>query len=158
MAKYNYKNLLFILPIFFLVGIFLFIIFLRVIEPSSSKFQSSVIINNTIITIEIADTTDKQWQGLSDRVFLEKKSGMLFIFPNLQTRTFVMRRMNFPLDIIWIKDGVILKIDKNLLPEGENYSKRYNSIYPVNYVLEVNGGFTDKNNIEAGDIVKFNFK
>jgi len=154
MAKYNYKNLLFILPIIFIIGIFFTIIFLRVVKPTGSISVPSVEINNTIITLEIADTTEKQWQGLSDRKFLDDNSGMLFVFPNLQTRTFVMRRMNFPLDIIWIKDRIILKIDKNLPPEGENYIKRYNSIYPVNYVLEVNGGFTDKHNIKTGDKVK----
>ncbi|RLC37775.1 hypothetical protein DRH27_03535 [Candidatus Falkowbacteria bacterium] len=155
MAKYNYKNLLFILPIIFIVGIFLSVIFPRAAKPSLSKIQPTLVINNTMIKVEIADTAEKQRQGLSDRNFLDEMSGMLFVFPSLGARTFVMRRMNFPLDIIWIKDGIILKIDKNLPPEGENYINRYDSIYPVNYVLEVNGGFTDKYNIKTGDKIKF---
>jgi uncharacterized membrane protein (UPF0127 family) len=30
-----------------------------------------------------------------------------------------MRNMLFPLDIIWINDDEIIKIDKNLPPEGD---------------------------------------
>jgi len=154
MIKHSYKNLLFILLVFLIVGIFLTVILLSLHKPSTVAGEPNVVINNKVIGVEIVNTPVKQWQGLSDRKFLAKNKGMLFVFSSLESRTFVMRRMNFSLDIIWIKDNKILKIDKNLPPEGEDYLKRYNSNYKVNYVLEVNGGFTDKNSIKVGDEIK----
>ena len=81
---------------------------------------------------------------------------MLFVFHDYQKRTFVMRRMHFPLDIIWIKDDKIVNIAKNLPPEGENPDKLYSSSLPINYVLEVNGRFCDENGVEIGDEVEIN--
>lgn len=112
---------------------------------------TKVIINDKIVNVEIANTAEKHYQGLSNRKNLCDNCGMLFIFPDKKERTFVMRNMNFPLDIIWIDDDKIVKIDKNLLPEGENPVNNYSPDIPVNYVLEVNGGFADKNNIKTGD-------
>ena len=154
MIKHDYKNLLFISLVFLIIGIFLAVILLSLHKPSAAADKPNVVINNKVIGVEIAGTPAKQWQGLSDRKFLAKNKGMLFVFSSLESRTFVMRRMNFSLDIIWIKDNKILKIDKNLPPEGENDLKRYNSNYKVNYALEVNGGFTDKNGIKSGDKIK----
>ena len=81
---------------------------------------------------------------------------MLFPFDNKQNHTFVMRDMMFPLDIIWIDENKIVKIDKNLPPEGHDFKKLYSSNQPVNNVLEVNAGFTDKKNIKVGDILEYN--
>ena len=80
---------------------------------------------------------------------------MLFVFPRKQIRSFWMKDMNFPLDIIWISDNKIIKIDKDLQPEGENPKNKYQTIQRVDKVLEVNSGFTDKYKIKAGDEVKF---
>ena len=51
--------------------------------------------------------------------------------------------------------GKIIKIDKDLQPEGENPKNKYQTIQRVDKVLEVNSGFTDKYKIKAGDEVKF---
>jgi uncharacterized membrane protein (UPF0127 family) len=116
---------------------------------------TKIIIDDKIVNVEIADTAEKHYQGLSNRKNLCDDCGMLFIFPDKKDRIFVMRNMNFPLDIIWIDDDKIVKIDKNLPPEDENPVNNYSSDAPVDYVLEVNEGFADKNNIKAGDKIIF---
>ena len=65
-----------------------------------------------------------------------------------------MKNMHFPIDIIWISHRRVVNISKNLQPEGKNPKKTYSSIYPVNYVLEVNAGFCEENNIIIGDEIK----
>lgn len=117
----------------------------------SDSDYTKVIINDKIVNVEIAGTAEKHYQGLSNRENLCENCGMLFVFPDKKERTFVMRDMNFPLDIIWIDDDKIVKIDKNLPSEGSNPKILYSSGQPVNYVLEVNAGFCDKNNIKIGD-------
>jgi len=117
-----------------------------------------VIIDEQLINIEIADEVEEHWQGLSDRKSMSANNGMLFKFPNYQIRTFVMRNMHFPLDIIFIKDNKIVKIYERLEPEGVNPVKRYTSPIPMNYVLEVNGGYCDAFGIKEGDQVKINLE
>jgi len=150
------KYLLFILPVLLVFGSFLLFFGLKDSEKITSAPGPSVRINNTVASVELADEASEQWQGLSDRESLGEQDGMLFVFPDMQKRTFVMRRMHFPLDIIWIRDNKIVGIAKNLAPEGENPKEFYSSPERVNYVLEVNGGFCDKQGIEVGDVVEIN--
>lgn len=131
------------------------------LSACSQDNEKFVTINNKKIKIEIADTPELQYQGLSNKKELCDNCGMLFVFSDKQVRTFVMRNMNFPLDIIWIDDnlsaqaGKIVKINKNAIPESSNPVMRYSSDLPVNYVLEVNAGFCDGNEIKVGDSVEF---
>lgn len=120
------------------------------------KENPKVIINNKEINIEIADEPREQVLGLSYRKKLAENNGMLFIFDKKEERNFWMKSMNFPIDIIWINDELIVDIDKNLPPEGENPENLYGPGSPINKVLEVNAGFTDKYNIKIGDKVEFN--
>ncbi len=118
---------------------------------------TKIIIDDKIIEVEIADTAEKHYQGLSNRENLCDNCGMLFVFPDKEERTFVMRDMNFPLDIIWISNDKIVKIDKNLLPEGSNPKMLYSSGQPVNYVLEMNSGYAGKHGFKTGDMVKYSY-
>lgn len=136
--------------------IYFFIIIIFLLSGCAQKENNleknkTVKINGQEITVEIADTPELQFKGLSGRKNLCAGCGMLFVFNNRQERTFVMRNMNFPLDIIFIDGERIVKIHKNLPPEGMEPKNFYNSDAPVNFVLEVNGGFTDKYKVKEGD-------
>jgi uncharacterized protein len=120
--------------------------------------ESYVKINDLIFNIEIADTPEKQIKGLSNHKALPDNKAMLFVFSKKQIQNFWMKDMNFPLDIIWIDDIKIIKIDKNLPPEGSVPKNIYSSISPVNYVLEINAGLSDKYNLKVGDDVQTKYK
>jgi uncharacterized membrane protein (UPF0127 family) len=113
----------------------------------------SVVINGVDIRVDIANDEESWYKGLSNRDKICRNCGMLFIFSNRSERTFVMREMRFPLDIIWIDRDKIVKIDKNTAPEGKEYLHEYHSPSPVNYVLEVNAGFAEKQGFKLGDKV-----
>ena len=121
--------------------------------------KSKVKINNTEIEVEIADTSEKRAKGLSNRDSLDQNKGMLFAFPEEAIATFWMKDVKFDLDIIWIRDSKIVKIDKNAkAPKAgtpDNKLALYKSDQPIDYVLEVNSGFVEKNKIEVGQIVSF---
>jgi len=117
---------------------------------------SSISINNHVIYVELADTKIKQILGLSYRQSLATTTGMLFTFPDKQIRSFWMKDMNFPLDILWLADNQIVGIEKNLFPQGDIPSKNYSSPQPVNYVLEVNAGTADEYDIKPGNMVIYN--
>jgi len=107
------------------------------------------------IQIEIADTPEERKKGLSGVKSLPENEGMLFVFgeQNLLP-SFWMKEMLIPIDIIWINDGKVAKIHKNVQPEPEGTKLTlYYPDGPIDYVLEVNAGFSDKNTVKNGDSV-----
>ena len=135
------------------------ILILLLFFTACTSYENTLIINDAKINLlGIADTQEKSYMGLSFRESMCKKCGMLFPFEGKKEHSFVMRDMMFPLDIIWIDDNKIVKIDKNLEPEGHETKNIYRSGQPINNVLELNGGFTDKYNIKVGDTVYYSLE
>lgn len=155
------KNIL--LPI---LGVAIFIIFVGVLTQKlqggkilTQQTTKQIVVENTKVAVEIAKTGEQRQKGLSGRVTLDANSGMLFVFEKKKVfPSFWMKDMLFPLDIIWIADGKITKIDKNLpIPNPAANQLSTLALYtpdkPIDYVLEVNAGFSDKNNFQVGDSV-----
>lgn len=118
---------------------------------------SKILVNNTPLFVEIADSQEKISKGLSGRKFLGKDEGMLFIFAKDKFPAFWMKDMNFPIDIIWINNGKIVGIEENVQPEPdkeEKFLKLYHPPEPVDMVLEVNAFFSKENGIKVGDSVQ----
>lgn len=121
----------------------------------NKKNQKFVTIDNLKVKVEIVEKPEAQAKGLAGRDKLGKNAGLLFLYHDYQIRSFWMKGMKFKIDIIWIKDKEIVGIEKNVPLYEETNTKHYLSPIPVNYVLEVNAGFCDQNNIKVGDRVKF---
>ncbi len=107
------------------------------------------------IMAEAVNDTASEYRGLSDRASLCATCGMLFMFNDAAPREFVMRNMEFPLDIIFINQHKIIKIAANLPPEGESPKIIYASDGSADAVLEVNAGYTTKHNLKIGDYVEY---
>lgn len=118
--------------------------------------KSTVKINNRTFKVEVMDTPEKQQQGLSGREKLPQNQGMLFVFDEKSYHYFWMKNMNFPIDIIFIDDDKIVSIVKNAPPakSGEENPPLYKSGGPINRVLEVNSGLSDKYEFKVGDKVE----
>lgn len=150
-----------------LIGTIIFIILVGIfvsnpgkyIKNQSSKNEQKIIkIKDVEISVDISNTPEKRSKGLSGRSLLNEKEGMLFIFDREDEKpTFWMKDMIIPIDIIWINNEKIVQIDKNIeAPEkGTPDSKliRYSPKEPIDYVLEVNSGFSDKYGFSIGDRV-----
>ena len=150
MIKFTSKQVLTIL-----ISVSVIILIFAVHNIYTTPKKPYIVVSGHKIPLLLANDEQSRIQGLSDRPSLEGEKGMLFVFENKAYKSFWMKRMNFPLDIIWIVDNEIIKIDKNLAPEGDNPTKRYYSGEDVNFVLEVNGGFSDQKNIRVGDTIDY---
>jgi len=122
--------------------------------PSLTK--TKIYVGETEIPVEIADTFQKRQKGLSERESLAKGEGMLFVFAQKDIQPpFWMKKMEFAIDIIWIDDNKIVQINEDVpAPEPDTPNselKFYSSNQPIDYVLEVNAGFVDENDIKIGD-------
>ncbi|OGG95907.1 hypothetical protein A2V95_03020 [Candidatus Kuenenbacteria bacterium RBG_16_41_7] len=115
-----------------------------------------VFINHYKIKVELADTPQKRGQGLSGRQSLCENCGMLFVFQEPTIPNFWMRDMNFPLDIIWIKDSAVIGFEENLLPLKDGSSPvYYHPNESITAALELNASWIKNHQIKVGDIVKF---
>lgn len=111
-------------------------------------------INNSIITIEIADTPQKRERGLCCRDSLPENSGMLFIYETAGDYQFWMKDTRIPLDMYWISsDKKIVHIEHNVQPSS--YPKTFSSPVPAQYILETNAGYAKKYTIKINDTVQF---
>ncbi|MDP3993553.1 MAG: DUF192 domain-containing protein [Candidatus Doudnabacteria bacterium] len=107
------------------------------------------------ISVEIAETIPKQILGLSGRESLCADCGMVFAYRNPQTQNFTMKGMNFPLDMIFIRDGRIVEIRANVpFPKSGEEPVVVRSREDADMVLEVNAGFVFKNSLKVGDPAK----
>ena len=107
------------------------------------------------IQCEVAQTFIQKTKGLMDRDELSKDKGMLFIFLFPWIRTFWMKNVKIPLDIIFInKDKKIIKIYQAPVEKRIAY-RLYWSRGFCKYVIETNMGFCKKNGIVINDKIKF---
>ncbi len=123
-------------------------------------FSSEIYIGDTKFSAAIASDNKSRERGLSGRSKLENNQAMIFDFKNSDRKRpgFWMKEMNFPIDIIWIKNGLVIDITKNVpAPELGANTKDLPLYYPrvpIDTVIEINAGLSDKLNIVVGTPVK----
>jgi len=127
-------------------------------QPISTPIVTTktIKIESITINIEVAKTSDERAEGLSNRDNLIESNGMVFVFDKDSKPVFWMKDTKIPLDIIWINDNKIVGIEKNVqieINKSDTELKKYNAPSIVDYVLEVNAGFSDKNNIKVGQTI-----
>ncbi|MFT4922492.1 MAG: uncharacterized membrane protein (UPF0127 family) [Haloarculaceae archaeon] len=107
------------------------------------------------LQVAIADTPGKRYTGLSETEHLPEDRGMLFVHDSPGNQTYVMREMDFGLDIVFIgADQRIRRIHHAPEPpEGANGNQ---FTYPGygQYVLEVNINWTARHNVSVGDRIE----
>ena len=144
-----------------LLGVALFIIavgiFVNKIQNQKVNLSAKkeIKVGSINVAIEVADTNEERKRGLSGRKSLGENEGMLFVFEKENVfPSFWMKDMIIPIDIVWINDGVVVKIHKNVQSQpGKKDSELtlYRPDAPIDYVLEVKGGFSDKNGLKVED-------
>jgi uncharacterized membrane protein (UPF0127 family) len=109
-----------------------------------------VSLGQVAVQAEVVSTPERLYLGLSNRAELPEGRGMLFKMPALAVQTFCMRDMRLPLDFIWISEDKVAGLTRSVPP---TFPGDLTSPGPVNYVLEVPGGFAEKFGIKVGDRV-----
>ena len=100
----------------------------------------------TTVVIEIAEGDSARARGLMQRTSLPARGGMLFLDDEEKIQTFWMRNTPLPLDLIFVDaDSQIVNIAKRARPFTDQTISSTDSAL---YVLEVNGGFSDKYGID----------
>ena len=126
--------------------------------PSDSKLESvefprgTIMIDDTVLEVQIADTEPRRVRGLMFQDQLSYDQGMIFVFNESGVYSLWMINMQFSLDMIWFdEDGAIVHIEENISPcKTPTQIMACQSIVPsgeAKYILEVTSGFIDEFNI-----------
>jgi uncharacterized membrane protein (UPF0127 family) len=105
------------------------------------------------IDVEIAENENERAKGLMYRSSIPDSVGMLFIFDRPEPQSFWMHNTSIPLDIIYVDaNKKIISIAANTEPYSD---EAVPSLGDAQYVVEVNAGFSERNNIKTGDAISF---
>ena len=120
--------------------------------PATVTFVDSD--GETLGTVQahVADDPQERFTGLSDTDSMAADEGMVFVFEREDDRAFVMRDMDFPLDIVFVgADGHITEI-AHAPVENDTPLTRYEG--RAKWVVEVNRGWTEEHGVSEGDEVR----
>jgi len=110
-------------------------------------------IGKNVIEVEVVNSALGKFKGLSYRQSLDENKGMLFRFGSPSYYAFWMKGMQFPIDIIWIFNGQVVSIKKNVPIPVDRGLPQYIPDEPATDVLEVKAGYADRHNVKVGDKV-----
>lgn len=130
---------------------------LALVACGSSRPQTArtvdVRVGRAEVHAEIAADDTARRRGLSGRASLAENRGMLFVYPDRLERTYWMKGMRFPIDIVWIDRGRVAGVEPDLpVPVGGDLPL-YPSRVPADHVLEVRAGWAARHGVERGDRV-----
>lgn len=115
------------------------------------------------VNLEVASSTQEIQDGLMWRTSLPETQGMVFLFPDRRAVRFWMYNCFINLDMIFVKDGKIVDIAKNV-PPCKSKTPEDCPLYPasgqvsVEKVIEVAGGFCDRHKVQIGDQVQIDLE
>lgn len=96
-----------------------------------------------------ADTYSEKWTGLSETASLAENQGMVFVYEQSAERTYVMRNMSFPLDMLFVAgNGTITTIHHAAVDAEGGFSGE------ARWVIEVNRGWSTEHGVSVGDRVE----
>jgi uncharacterized protein len=111
---------------------------------TSRPITESITLGGVSFDLEVPQTPDAYKLGLMHRAQLPERGGMLFRFTPPQVVHFWMKECLMPLDIVFLRDGAIRKIQASAPPCRESPCPVYSSDSPVDMVIELKAGTAQK--------------
>jgi Uncharacterized conserved protein len=104
------------------------------------------------VDVRVADTERKRYVGLSETESLAADEGMLFVHDEQGEYAYVMRRMSFPLDIVFVAaNGTVTTVHHAPTESRLPWERLTRYTGRGKYVLEVNRGYTNRTGLDPGD-------
>jgi len=143
-----------------MMGIFVvFLVVLVNFNISRGRFHPALIVTSSEkhrFWVEYARTPAQRELGLMNRKSLAENQGMLFLFESPSMLTFWMKNTQIPLDMLFVDENwKIIHIQKMAEPCKSDPCAIYASGRKAKYVLEINGGLSDKLGITEDDMISY---
>ena len=125
-------------------------IFVAHVLPIFSAGQPVMHVNGHTIRLLTARTEAEREHGLSGHGKLPADEGMLFYFDTPGIYPFWMPNMKFPLDIIWMQDGVVTDEAELGTPVPGQPIPAYTPKATADRVLEIDAGLAQRYGLVPG--------
>jgi uncharacterized protein len=122
-------------------------------QPQTLPFTQLATINQVKLKLTVAATPLQQQMGLMYRTSLPDDEGMLFRFDPARPVAFWMKNTLIPLDMLYIRSGVVREIQANVPPCKADPCPSYPSKTTIDQVIEIRGGLAEQLGIKVGDRV-----
>ncbi|MAY73790.1 MAG: hypothetical protein CMJ31_03525 [Phycisphaerae bacterium] len=132
-------------------------------DPPPPGFER-VRINGESFDLELAIDHPSREEGLKGRENIPADQGMLFVFPDVDKRSFWMHNCLAPIDIIYLDPTgrvtathqmkVELKQDGEAEAAYQRRLTRYGSKFAAKYVIELKGGRLEDLDVQEGQEIK----
>lgn len=120
----------------------------------SISFTTKASLRDVPLFLGVARNDKEREMGLSYQKELAFNQGLLFLFEDTMPHSIWMKRMNFPIDVLWLSDtGTILYVKEAFSPDS--YPEIVSPNVPASMVLELSSGFVRRYQIGVGDQVIF---
>jgi len=114
-------------------------------------------VGQEIIELEVAKTPEQQEIGLMFRTDLAKNRGMVFLFSPPRVTRFWMKNTLIPLDMIFLRQGVIQSISASVPPCKNDPCPSYGPFLEIDQVIELASGRAAELGLKKGDLLKVEF-
>jgi len=116
--------------------------------PAPTAGSAWVIFGSDTVRAEVARTTEERARGLMYRDQLPAGTGMIFVFPEADIRSFWMANTYIALDIAFMDADFRVVDIQQMEPLSEEFTQ---SRAPALFVLEVPQGWFAEHGVEVGD-------
>ncbi|MCX7596906.1 MAG: DUF192 domain-containing protein [Fischerella sp.] len=117
----------------------------------------AIVPNGTKIDLEVARTFEQQQMGLMYRPALPENRGMLFQFSSPLAVSFWMKNVPVPLDMVFLRKGVVQAIAAAVPPCNADPCPTYGPKTQIDQVIELRSGRAAELGLKVGDRVKIDF-
>lgn len=120
-------------------------------EPVMSGETRTMTLAGEPFDVELANDPASRRQGLMGRPTLPANRGMLFIYPDEAPRSFWMKRVRFPLDLLFLdRHWRLVHLVEHAPPCAGNDCPGYGHGIDAQYVLELPAGTMARLDLENG--------
>lgn len=128
-------------------------------SPQVLPLTARIVVADQTIDLEVASTPQQQEIGLMFRTELLPNRGMLFPFQPARAVGFWMKNTLIPLDMVFLRQGIIQKIEAQVPPCTADPCPSYGPLFNVDIdqVIELRSGRAAELGLKEGDrlIVEF---
>lgn len=128
-------------------------------SPQVLPLTARIVVADQTIDLEVASTPQQQEIGLMFRTELLPNRGMLFPFQPARAVGFWMKNTLIPLDMVFLRQGIIQKIEAQVPPCTADPCPSYGPLFNVDIdqVIELRSGRATELGLKEGDRLTVEF-
>ena len=126
-------------------------------KPQNLPVSATFTKNNQKVQLEVARKRSELYYGLKFRKSIPENRGMLFVVNRAEPIRLWMKDTYVPLDMVFMRDGVVNYVVKNAVPCKRKPCPAYGGKLPTNQIIELPAGKASKLGIKVGDKITIDF-